>query len=298
MMIRSVRWMVAALCCAFVLACKQEDNRPRHVVFLGFDGLTARAVERVNTPNLDRMKREGSWTCASRSILPSSSACNWRSIFACSAPEQHGFNNWNSQKPAMRPSVTLANGQYPDLFSVLRAQRADATSAYLYDWGGMAFTADTNACSLVRRAFGNEQMTKAVCELIAAGLPTFTAAAFANPDGVGHKFGFDSPEYDACVAEVDGYIGRILKALEDAHVLDETVLIVSSDHGGTGKKHGGATLEEMERPVFVFGKGIRRGCHLGFGGTVYDTGATMAALLGLKAPREWIGRPLDEAFAR
>ena len=295
-MLNSDRRVLAVLGCALVALSGLGAGQPKHVLFLGFDGLTPRAVERVDTPNFDRLKREGSWTYASRSILPSSSACNWRSIFTCSASEQHGFNDWNTRTPVVRPSVTLASGLYPDLFAVLRAQRPEATSAFLYDWIGMPFTVDTNACSLVRRACGNGRMTKAVCGLVAAGLPTFTAAVFGEPDGTGHKFGWDSPEYDACVAELDACLGDILAALEKAGVASETVIIVSSDHGGKDKKHGGATLEEMERPLFVFGKGIRRGCHLAFGGTVYDTGATLAALLGLRPPREWIGRPLEEAF--
>ena len=34
-----------------------------------------------------------------------------------------------------------------------------------------------------------------------------------------------------------------------------------------------------------------------FYGVVYDTGATLAALLGLEPPFCWIGRPFDEALA-
>lgn len=269
---------------------------PKHVLFLGFDGLTARSLARVATPNFDRLRREGSWTFASRSILPSSSACNWHSIFTCSAPEQHGFNDWNTRTPVFRPSAVLPSGLYPDLFAVLRAQRPEATSAFLYDWIGMPFTVDTNACTAVRRACGNRRMTKAVCETVAAGLPAFTVAVFGEPDSSGHKFGWDSPEYDATVAEIDGCVGEILAALEKAGVAGETVLVVTSDHGGKEKRHGGATLEEMERPIFIWGKGVRPSRQLGFSGAVYDVGATLSALLGLKPPRVWIGRPLDEAF--
>lgn len=44
--------------------------------------------------------------------------------------------------------------------------------------------------------------------------------------------------YDASIAYVDGQVGRIYQVLEDEGLLDETLLIITSDHGESLLEHG------------------------------------------------------------
>ena len=272
-------------------------NRPRHVVFVGLDGLAAWCVKAhpEAMPTLAKMRAEGASTLTSRSILPSSSACNWHSIFTCSASEQHGFNDWDSKKPVFAPAATLKSGLYPDVYAVLREQRPSAKSAYFYEWSGMAFVIDTNACSFVERAPAAKLGALAVKSILEKK-PDFLSVAYDQPDGAGHGKGWGSPEYVDGMKKLDADLAAILKAIEDASIADETVVVVSSDHGGVEKRHGGASLQEMERPLVIWGKGVKRGYAIPDATTVYDTGATLAALLGLDFPQAWIGRPVLSAF--
>ena len=277
---------------------QEKFERPKHVVFVGFDGLSAWCVKEHLTemPTLKRMMDEGSWTFKSRSILPSSSACNWRSIFTCSASEQHGFTEWNSKKPVFTPAETMKSGLYPDLLAVLREQRPSAQIALGYVWGGIAFVADTNVCDFVANT--TDEALGALSEkVIRERRPDFFAAVFDQPDHTGHGKGWGSEEYVAWMSRLDGSLAGILKAIDAAGIADETVVVVSSDHGGIRKGHGHPTLEEMERPLVIWGKGVRKGHEVQASTTVYDTGATLAELLGLDFPQAWIGRPVVEAFA-
>jgi len=278
--------------------------RPQHVVIIGFDGLGARFVRSGHTPTMDRLADEGAWTLRSRSILPSSSSCNWHSFFTCSASEQHGFNDWNSRKPVVPAAQTLANGLFPDIFAVYRGLHPKAEVGFIYQWSGVGYCIDTNACDYVARtdvalssAQSFREATALACSYIRAKKPAFLSVCFGVPDGVGHEFGWDSPQYLQAVSAADAEVAKIVEALSDAKMLDETVLVVFSDHGGRGKGHGGATLAEMERPSIFWGKGVKRGYELAYGGAIYDDGATVAALLGIvDPPVSWIGRPRDEAF--
>ena len=74
------------------------------------------------------------------------------------------------------------------------------------------------------------------------------------------------------------------------------MLLVTADHGGVGKKHGGDTMAELEIPWIVHGYGVAAGKEIGTPVNTYDTAATVAYLLGLKPPACWIGRPVTEAF--
>ena len=273
--------------------------QPRHVVFVGFDGLAAWCVKEnpAAMPTLARLMREGSWSLASRSILPSSSACNWHSIFTCSASEQHGFNNWGTQTPVFLPSATGRDGLYPDVFSELREQRPSARIAYMYEWPGMAYVADTNACDFVRN-MSDAKLAPLAAKMIREDCPDFLAVVFHNPDGTGHKKGWGSPEYVETMKAQDRLLAEVVRAIEDSGRAEDTVLVVTSDHGGNGKGHGGPTLREMERTLVVWGAGVRPNHEISGSTAVYDTGATLAALLGLEFPQAWIGRPLADAFER
>ena len=62
-------------------------KRPKHVVLVAFDGLSAVAIRNHPMPNFNRLMKEGASTLNNRSILPSSSAPNWASMFTGVGPD-------------------------------------------------------------------------------------------------------------------------------------------------------------------------------------------------------------------
>ena len=125
-------------------------------------------------------------------------------------------------------------------------------------------------------------------------------------DEVGHEYGWMSPEQLEAVRHVDEVIGRFLVALDNSVKRDNTYVIVTSDHGGHGKDHGMDIPEDMTIPWFIVGPGVRAGHKIRGvldGGNsrpvrIYDTAATILHILGMKAPSDWDGRPVLDAFRR
>ena len=125
------------------------------------------------------------------------------------------------------------------------------------------------------------------------------AVCFDEPDHTGHVSGHDTPEYYAKLHELDGYVGRIVKAVEDAGIADDTVFIITSDHGGIGRDHGGISMEEMETPLIICGKNIRSGGKIEESVMQYDVASTIAYMLGMNdQPQVWLGRPLTSIFCK
>jgi predicted AlkP superfamily pyrophosphatase or phosphodiesterase len=54
---------------------------------------------------------------------------------------------------------------------------------------------------------------------------------FREPDVTGHIYGDTSPRYTAAIKQNDVQLGRIIDALEDNRILDQTSIYVLSDHG-------------------------------------------------------------------
>ena len=98
------------------------------------------------------------------------------------------------------------------------------------------------------------------------------------------------------LAELDVLVGRLVEALKKAGIYDDTIIIVTADHGGKEKGHGGKTLLEMEHPFIICGKGIRQGMVIAEPMMQYDTAATIAHIFALPTPYSWVGHPLLSVF--
>ena len=118
---------------------------------------------------------------------------------------------------------------------------------------------------------------------------------FPNGDLEGHDHGWMSRQQLKAYANDDESFGYILDTLKSLGLYENTLIIVTADHGGHDTTHGTNMLEDMTIPWIVSGTGIQ---HLQLTTRVHttDTAATAAFALGLPIPPEWDGIPVYEAF--
>jgi len=106
--------------------------------------------------------------------------------------------------------------------------------------------------------------------------------------------------YDAEIAELDFVLGEFFERLEQAGLLENTLLVVTSDHGEEFYDHGGIAhggslyQEQLHVPLILFRKGHFEG------GLVVehpvhgvDLAPTLVEAAGLTAPPSWVGLPLS-----
>ena len=127
--------------------------------------------------------------------------------------------------------------------------------------------------------------------------PTLVAICYDSPDHTGHTEGHDTPAYYEKLKELDTYVGQIVQAVKDAGILDDTIFILTSDHGGIKKGHGGKTMQEMETAFIISGKNIKKGLRFDDVSMMqYDVASTIAHIFNLEQPQVWIGRPMKIVF--
>ncbi|MBC9797761.1 alkaline phosphatase [Sinomicrobium weinanense] len=281
------------------ISLNAQIKEVKHVVLVGFDGFGAYAVPKAEMPNLKKMMNEGAHTLKARSVLPSSSAVNWASMLMGAGPTMHGYTEWGSKKPEI-PSVTKTEyGLFPSIFSVIRKQKPEARTAVIYSWGGIGYLIEKEAIDdVIPTDDDDEAALRAAIQTITTQKPLFTFVHFDEPDVTGHNIGHDTPEYYAQLKKVDTRLGKIRAAIKEAGMEKETIVIVSADHGGIDKGHGGKTLTEVEILWIIAGPGIAKGKTLENTIITYDTAATIAWILGLKTPQAWRGAVVKEAFNR
>jgi len=271
----------------------------RHVVIVGVDGMGSEMLVNAKTPNLDRLRRNGACTFHARAVMPTSSSPNWASMIMGAGPEQHGItsNDWQPDRFEIPPVCTGSGGIFPTIFGVLREQRPQAVIGLFHDWDGFARLTERRAADVAERGDGPIETMRKAIDFVKSRRPTFLFVQLDHVDHAGHKHGWGSPEYVAAIEQADRLIGDLLKAFEDARLLEATVFLVSADHGGKGTKHGGATLAEIEIPWIIHGPGIAKGKEIRSPVNIYDTAPTVAHILGLKPPTCWIGQPVRDAFS-
>jgi arylsulfatase A-like enzyme len=269
-----------------------------HVVVIGVDGLSPDGIRKAKTPNLTRLMTEGAFTLRARGVMPTVSSPNWASMIMGAGPEQHGVtsNEWEPGKAAIKPTALGPEGLFPTIFGILRAQRPEAKIACYHDWDGFGRLVERKAVNVIEDSDGPVKATEHAVAYLKKEQPQLTFIHLDHVDGAGHKHGHGTPEYYAAVAEADRLIGLVLHGLEDAGIADRSIVLITSDHGGVGKKHGGATMAEIEIPWIIHGRGVAKGKELSTLVNTFDTAATIAYVFGLKIPACWIGRPVTEAF--
>jgi hypothetical protein len=87
---------------------------------------------------------------------------------------------------------------------------------------------------------------------------------YVDPDSAGHATGWGSSTWNNAVLNVNGYLGAVFNLVENDPVLDgHTVIILSTDHGGTGTDHSDATnVLNYRIPFLVWGAGVAQGADL------------------------------------
>ncbi|MBQ7101130.1 MAG: alkaline phosphatase family protein [Clostridia bacterium] len=92
----------------------------------------------------------------------------------------------------------------------------------------------------------NKQLSEENC-------PDFTIAIYEGTDSAGHGFGFsfNNPVYKAGFERCEKFAYSTLRTIEgrDSYETEDWLIIITSDHGGIGTNHGGASVQE--RMIFI-----------------------------------------------
>ena len=282
--------MFAAVACA----PKESEPKAKHVFVIAFDGWGSYSIEHVDMPNTRALMAEGCYTLHKRTVLPSDSAPNWASMFAGAPNEFHGWSN-NGSGPDVQPVYVNENGSFPTIFSLVREQMPEAETACVYEWGGIKPLIDHKSINFCVKE-KPENIAAVSSEYIKSKKPDFMAIIYDDPDHVGHSAGHATAEYYAKMEELDACLGEILGAIKEAGIYDDSIFIITSDHGGINTSHGGRSLMEMDTPFVIAGKNVKKGGEFSEAMMQYDTAAIIAEAFGLKTPQLWRGQSMSQVF--
>ena len=254
----------------------------KHVVIVGVDGGGA-FFKDTDTPRCDEIFNGQATTYTSRTGMPSMSAEGWGAILHGVLPQFHGLTN-----SIIETTPYPTNSPYPSIFRVAREAMPDADLASFVEWNPINIGIVENNLGVYKDTGEDDaEVTGKILAYLKGKSPALMFVQFSSPDDVGEAKGFGSDIYLATLSTVDALVGRIYDQLKLKGLLDETLFIVTADHGGINKTHGGDS--DAERNVFlgVAGKTVADGAIVDAEGR--DVAAIAAYALGLECPENWTG---------
>ncbi len=258
----------------------------QYVFLIVVDGLRPDALQRAQTPNIDRLWQSGLYSWKAQTVLPSLTLPAMASLLSGLPPERHHIS-WNYWDPE-RGRITV-----PTVFDL--AQKAGVSTAAFVSKRKLAhlFQLETPLHVLNGNA---RQVLEAATEYISEHRPRLVLLHVSDVDDAGHRYGWMTVRQVQAVERVDEAIGILLKTLEDLKILNESVIIVTADHGGHGRIHGTDDPRDMTIPWILWTPEIEIGREVAQSVRIYDTAATVLAALDVAIPSEWEGVPVLEAF--
>lgn len=225
---------------------EEDDFEYKHVIIVGIDGMGA-YHKGADTPNIDSIFADYALTDVAQTYKPVASAPCWLSMFTGVDPMvMRTTQNAEITNTNMMNRYYDAVKKYPTLFSMYRSKHPEADIACVARFEIMDDVFLASDEKLIIRGTEPKKWTTqeeldnalAYIETIDTSKNNFAFFYFNEPDATGHKKGYGSAEYNAMLTECDAALGEIFKALEEKGMIDDTLLILSTDHGGDGTAHG------------------------------------------------------------
>ncbi len=281
--------------CEASFANTAGDQDSRHVLIIGIDGVRPDALREAQTPNLDKLAWNGrtSWQAiaggGSGKTDPTqqatSSGPGWSSILTGVWVDQHKVvdNNFENNNLV----------RYPHLFAHIRKQQPDAELASIVHWNPIndhLLKPFPGLASVLKETESDQAVEDAAREYLAGANPTALFLHFDEVDGAGHAHGYgtDKPKYLEAIEKVDAHVGAVLAALKKRanHAQEDWLVLVTTDHGGIDKGHGGQTIDERTIWLVANGDNVTPGAlPNGLGHTTIAP--TALQHLGIEVQKEW-----------
>jgi len=270
-----------------------------HVIVVGIDGAGS-FIKDAETPEFDRIFKNGAISFDALASRPSISAECWGSMLLGVGPEVHKLTN-----TILKEREYPRDSEFPSLFRRIRDAIPDAELGSFCNWHPITDGVIERDVKITAQTANDDALTPLICDYVKSEKPTFLFVQFDSVDGAGHGNGYGTPAHLRRIAEVDALLGEIWDSTVEAGIAEDTLFIAVSDHGGTppdpetGRgRHGGWTDGEKYVTLALVGRGVKRARipHA----NVRDIAAIVLYALGIEAPgfdeSGWTSQVPEEIF--
>ncbi|WOH35732.1 sulfatase-like hydrolase/transferase [Thalassotalea fonticola] len=274
-------------------------SSPKNVILFMIDGLHWQAPDKLKMPNFNALIEKGTYIEKSYVLLPHH-------------PTVGDYGKYNS---CSFPNPVLHSGTIfikPENKLLQESLPANLTTAFVVNTPAYRTVARGFSTSIMDANLSDEQVVDNAINIFENQSPAFMRVHLQTPGELGRSVNSATPEqgyfrdifgqgspYVAGVENADKLLGKFVRYLKKSGNWEDTVLIVSSDHGQS--KIGWHPMFDEDSwvtPMVFAGKGIARQRSLPYFEHT-DLAATISMLLNSKAPSNngGAGRIVKEILA-
>jgi predicted AlkP superfamily pyrophosphatase or phosphodiesterase len=258
-----------------------------HVIILSEDGMRPDALMQARAPTHQTLMREGAYTLRARTIRKAETLPSHAAMLSGFDVAEHGLN-WNSWRPE-RGFIHV-----PTVFSI--ATSAGKGTAAFVGKRKLEHILQPGSLTLFSRpGYLCPKVVQQAASYFRENRPQIEFVHFSDPDDEGHSVGWMSEPQINAIAHTDRCLTKLVEAIRGDET-GRTLLIISADHGGSGRTHSGAIEEDRLIPWIAWGAGVRRGHRITAPVSTVDTAATTLWALGYAPSPGGSGHPVLEAF--
>ena len=247
----------------------------RRVLIFGLDGCRPDALLAANTPNIDRLREGAAFSFRAQTGDVPISGPGWSSALTGVWRDKHGVSD-----------NTFAGARfdlYPIIFCRLKAGGGSAVTEAVVRWPPLE--TELIACADASLAPGSDaEAGQEAVRLLSESDPDVLFVHLNSPDSAGHAVGFspDSPGYLEAIEAADGQIGLVLAAVKGRPRFpeEEWLILVTTDHGGSGTDHHADIPENRTTFLIVNGPRVAAG-EIEPPPVIVDVAATALTFLGI-----------------
>jgi predicted AlkP superfamily pyrophosphatase or phosphodiesterase len=280
-----------------------------HVFIISIDGGKPSVIDESRMPVLKRLVAEGAYTWKASTIYPCLTLPSHTSMLTGVGPDKHHII-WNSYLPSfgvVRVPTVFAEAKQAGLSTAMFVGKKKFRHLLLPGSVDKFEFDETQTQQVTKSVDGSSKMetsdtvlaaivAKEAASYIVEKKPNLCFIHFTDPDDVGHEEGWGSAAQKRAFEDVDAALSQIIEAIKSAGIIEQSVVIITADHGGLGKKHGFDRPDDMLIPWVAWGKGAKKNYEITAPVKTFDTAATALWLLGVSCPENFDGKPVSSAF--
>lgn len=260
----------------------------KHVIIVSEDGMRPDLLTEDLAPLHHKLMAEGSYSLRAMTVRHASTLPSHAAMLSGFDEHDHGivWNSWRPEKGFIKvPTVLQA-----------AAESGKGAAAFVGKWKLAHIVRPGVVDVFARPGFLCKKVVEAATQYFLAHEPQVEFVHFSDPDSLGHKEGWMSEGQQRAVQNSDRCLATLIEAISRSPLAKDTLVLVSSDHGGWGRNHSGARKEDRLIPWLAWGAGVRPGHRIQAEVSTLDTAATALWALGLVPTAHMPGRPVKEAF--
>jgi arylsulfatase A-like enzyme/Flp pilus assembly protein TadD len=259
-------WIGLCLAAAASLLPAAIPPRPANVLLVTIDTLRADHIGaygygRVETPNIDRLARRGVLFAEAVSPVPLTLPAHAAIMTGTNPPANGARNNGQRLGPAPATLAAILKGKGYRTGAFVGAFPLDSRFGLdrgfeTYDDHYGSRNASRDMTFVERKA---DDVNRPAAAWISArrGEPFFAWVHYFDPHAPyepppPYAAGYRGREYDGEIAYADAALGRLLAELEKSGLMENTLIVLTADHGESLGEHGEAT-----HGIFVYDASLR-----------------------------------------